>query len=124
MTFKTLEYMKGWMEDAGFVDVVEKKFVWPIGPWARDPRLKDMGRWGERNWADGLEGWVLALYTRVLGVSDPFFFPVPFSLLLSLFCSKLGICTWEDSSLGVEYVLTSSSGRTPKFRTSSRSSNL
>ena len=83
MTFKTLEYMKGWMEDAGFVDVVEKKFVWPIGPWARDPKLKDMGRWGERNWADGLEGWVLALYTRVLGVSDSFFF------LFSSFCSSL-----------------------------------
>lgn len=67
MTFRTLEMMKDMMEEAGFVDVVERKFVWPIGPWPKDQRLKDMGRWGERNWADGLEGWVLALYTRVLG---------------------------------------------------------
>ncbi|KAF2469170.1 S-adenosyl-L-methionine-dependent methyltransferase [Lindgomyces ingoldianus] len=67
MTFRTIESMRGFMEQAGFVDIVEKKFVWPIGPWPSDPHLKDMGRWGERNWADGLEGWVLALYTRVLG---------------------------------------------------------
>jgi hypothetical protein len=70
MTFKTLEHMKTWMEEAGFVDVVERRFVWPIGAWPKDKRLKDMGRWGERNWTDGLEGWVLALYTRVLGVSS------------------------------------------------------
>jgi hypothetical protein len=61
--------MKQYMLDAGFVDVEEQKFVWPIGAWPKDPKLKDLGRWGERNWADGLEGWVLALYTRILGVS-------------------------------------------------------
>ncbi|KAF2654986.1 S-adenosyl-L-methionine-dependent methyltransferase [Lophiostoma macrostomum CBS 122681] len=69
MTFRTVEHMKEHMEDAGFVDVVEEKFIWPIGPWPSDPHLKDLGRWGERNWADGLEGWVIALYTRVLGWS-------------------------------------------------------
>jgi hypothetical protein len=58
--------------EAGFTDIVEKKFIWPIGPWPSDPHLKDLGRWGERNWADGLEAWVLALYTRVLGVSLSF----------------------------------------------------
>ncbi|KAF2274311.1 S-adenosyl-L-methionine-dependent methyltransferase [Westerdykella ornata] len=67
MSFRTVERMKGYMEGAGFVDIVEQKFIWPIGPWPSDPHLKDMGRWGERNWADGLESWVLALYTRVLG---------------------------------------------------------
>ncbi|KAF2708183.1 S-adenosyl-L-methionine-dependent methyltransferase [Pleomassaria siparia CBS 279.74] len=67
MTFRTIEHMKEWMEEAGFVDVEERRFIWPIGTWPKDVRLKDLGRWGERNWADGLEGWVLALYTRVLG---------------------------------------------------------
>ncbi|KAF2678812.1 S-adenosyl-L-methionine-dependent methyltransferase [Lentithecium fluviatile CBS 122367] len=69
MTFRTVENMTTYMRDAGFVDIVEKKFVWPIGSWPKDPKLKDLGRWGERNWADGLEGWVLALYTRILGWS-------------------------------------------------------
>ncbi|KAF2010609.1 S-adenosyl-L-methionine-dependent methyltransferase [Aaosphaeria arxii CBS 175.79] len=67
MTFRTIRHMKSYMLAAGFVDVEEHRFVWPIGPWPSDPHLKDMGRWGERNWADGIEGWVIALYTRVLG---------------------------------------------------------
>lgn len=65
--FDTIEHMAGWMRKAGFRDVVEHHFVWPIGPWPKDPKLKELGRWGERNWADGIEGWVMALYTRVLG---------------------------------------------------------
>jgi ubiquinone/menaquinone biosynthesis C-methylase UbiE len=68
-TFRTHELMAGWMRDAGFVDVTEHKFIWPIGPWPKDPHLKELGRWGERNWADGMEGWVMALFTRVLGWS-------------------------------------------------------
>jgi hypothetical protein len=55
------------MEEQGFVDVREEKFIWPIGAWPRDPHLKDLGRWGERNWSEGIEGWVMALYTRLLG---------------------------------------------------------
>ncbi|KAH6639667.1 S-adenosyl-L-methionine-dependent methyltransferase [Boeremia exigua] len=53
--------------DLGFVDVQVQTFIWPIGPWPKDPYLKDLGRWGERNWCDGIEGWVMALYTRLLG---------------------------------------------------------
>jgi hypothetical protein len=67
MTFDTIHVMRGHIEAAGFVDVHEERFVWPIGPWPKDEYLKDMGRWGERNWCDGIEGWVMALYTRLLG---------------------------------------------------------
>ncbi|OCL02276.1 S-adenosyl-L-methionine-dependent methyltransferase [Glonium stellatum] len=54
------------MREAGFVDIVEKRFKWPIGPWSSDPHLKDIGRWNQRNWEEGLEGWIMALYTRLL----------------------------------------------------------
>ncbi|KAJ4351849.1 uncharacterized protein N0V89_007193 [Didymosphaeria variabile] len=67
--FDTLLHMKTWMEAAGFTDVAEHHFIWPIGPWPKDPKLKELGRWGERNWQDGLEGWIMALYTRILGWS-------------------------------------------------------
>lgn len=69
MTFNIVSEMKTQMEDAGLVDVHEEKFIWPIGPWPKDPYLKDLGRWGERNWSEGIEGWVMALYTRLLGWS-------------------------------------------------------
>jgi hypothetical protein len=67
MTFDTIHVMRGHIEAAGFVDVREEHFIWPIGPWPKDEYLKDMGRWGERNWCDGIEAWVMALYTRLLG---------------------------------------------------------
>lgn len=73
-TFKIAEEMAGMISSAGFVDVVEKRFKWPIGPWSSDPRLKEIGRWNLLNWEEGMEGWVIAPYTRVLGVSEFFFF--------------------------------------------------
>ncbi|KAH4964841.1 hypothetical protein HBI82_025990 [Parastagonospora nodorum] len=67
MTFKIVEQMAALLPQAGFVDVHEERFIWPIGAWPKDPHLKDLGRWGERNWSEGIEGWVMALYTRLLG---------------------------------------------------------
>jgi hypothetical protein len=67
MSFDVINSMTSDLSAAGFVDVHSESFIWPIGPWPRDPYLKDLGRWGERNWCDGIEGWVMALYTRLLG---------------------------------------------------------
>ncbi|KXL43341.1 hypothetical protein M433DRAFT_158794 [Acidomyces richmondensis BFW] len=68
-TFEIAENMAGLIREAGFVDVVEKRYRWPIGPWSSDPRLKELGRWNLLNWEEGMEGWILANYTRVLGQS-------------------------------------------------------
>lgn len=68
-TMQIQEKMKNLMEEAGFVDVVEKKFKWPIGAWSNDQKLKDIGRWNMYHWKEGLEGWTMALFTRVMGVS-------------------------------------------------------
>lgn len=46
-----------------------KRFIWPIGPWADDEQLRELGRWNLKNWEDGMEGWVMALLTRIHGVS-------------------------------------------------------
>ena len=64
------ETMTALIEQAGYVDVVEKRFRWPFGAWAEDKRLKDIGRWQLHHWEGGLEGWTMALMTRCLGVSD------------------------------------------------------
>lgn len=64
------ETMTSLIEQAGFVDVIEKRFRWPFGTWAEDKRLKDIGRWQLHHWEEGLEGWTMALMTRCLGVSD------------------------------------------------------
>ncbi|QIW98413.1 hypothetical protein AMS68_003931 [Peltaster fructicola] len=68
-TFEIAETMSGMIKQAGFDNVVEKRFKWPVGPWSSDPRMKEIGRWNLLNWEQGMEGWVIALYTRVLGWS-------------------------------------------------------
>lgn len=68
-TFEIAENMAGLIREAGFVDVVERRFKWPIGPWSSDPKLKEMGRLNLLSWEEGMEGWVMAPYTRVFGVS-------------------------------------------------------
>jgi hypothetical protein len=61
--------MKGMIEQAGFVDVQEQRLKLPLGPWATDPKMKDLGRFYERFYKTGLQGWLLQLCTRNMGVS-------------------------------------------------------
>ena len=65
------ERMKDLIAAAGFVDVVETEFKWPIGPWSTDPKMRDLGMWNLRRWDEGFEGWIMALLTRHMGVSTP-----------------------------------------------------
>ena len=55
--------------DAGFVDVVEKRYKWPLGDWPTDPRLKEIGRWNAHHWMEGMDSWALRLLTQYLNVS-------------------------------------------------------
>ncbi|SMR41418.1 unnamed protein product [Zymoseptoria tritici ST99CH_3D1] len=68
-TFEIAENMAGLIGEAGFEGLVERVFKWPIGPWSSDKRLKELGRWNLLNWEEGMEGWCMAPYTRVLGWS-------------------------------------------------------
>jgi hypothetical protein len=63
--------IKGYLEEVGFESVVEHVFKWPIGPWSKDPHMKEIGLWNQLHWQEGIEGWSLALLTRVLGVRSP-----------------------------------------------------
>ena len=59
--------MKVAMEEAGFVDVVERKMKWPVGPWAADKKRREIGRWTVPALAESLSPFAVALFTRVLG---------------------------------------------------------
>ena len=69
------EKLKGLIEEAGFVDVVEHQYRWPLGAWSQDQKLRDLGRWNQHRWEEGLEGWSMAFCTRIMGVSYPLFSP-------------------------------------------------
>ncbi|MCJ1258421.1 hypothetical protein MMC24_006254 [Lignoscripta atroalba] len=63
------EKLKGLIEEAGFVDVVEHQYRWPLGAWSQDQKLRDLGRWNQHRWEEGLEGWSMAFCTRIMGWS-------------------------------------------------------
>ncbi|KAF3019014.1 hypothetical protein E8E14_013172 [Neopestalotiopsis sp. 37M] len=47
---------KGWLQQAGFVDVVEKKILLPMSPWPQDAQFKEIGRWQMQNMIEGTRG--------------------------------------------------------------------
>ncbi|KAH8772449.1 methyltransferase family protein [Hyaloscypha sp. PMI_1271] len=59
-------HTKKFMEEVGFINVVEKKYKLPIGRWPADPRMKELGTWYRAYFEDGMEGYAMALLTRVL----------------------------------------------------------
>ncbi|KAI5356982.1 Putative S-adenosyl-L-methionine-dependent methyltransferase [Septoria linicola] len=44
-TFRIWEMQKDLIDRAGFVDTVEQRFKMPLGPWAANKKLKEIGRW-------------------------------------------------------------------------------
>ena len=54
--------IKAWMEKAGFVDIHERIIKIPLGPWAKDRHLKNIGGWWLANWLAGLQGFTYKLF--------------------------------------------------------------
>ncbi|KAJ4258044.1 hypothetical protein NW762_008184 [Fusarium torreyae] len=63
------KYHKQWMIDAGFEDVKERVYRIPIGPWAKDPTLKELGRYELTHMQMSVESHTPALFTRVWNYS-------------------------------------------------------
>ncbi|MCJ1455766.1 hypothetical protein MMC28_006122 [Mycoblastus sanguinarius] len=61
------ENIKEMIIQAGFVDVVEELYKWPMGEWPVDQWLKDIGRWNALHWVEGLDTWLMRLLTQYLG---------------------------------------------------------
>lgn len=60
---------KEYLEEAGFVDVVERKYEWPVGTWAKGKRNKLLGAWYREDLMSGLQGFSLGVLTRAMGMS-------------------------------------------------------
>lgn len=57
------------MRNAGFINVICRKFKLPIGPWPRDPVLRRAGMFGLVNVLDGIQGLSLKIFTELLDYS-------------------------------------------------------
>lgn len=61
--------LKEHMLGAGFVDVQEKVVKLPIGPWPKDPKMKEMGRYEREQMAQGVEPYTFGFIGKILGWS-------------------------------------------------------
>lgn len=59
--------LEDWVKDAGFKNVVHRRIRLPVGPWPRDPELKEIGLCNLAQVLDGMEGFSLQLFCGVLG---------------------------------------------------------
>jgi SAM-dependent methyltransferase len=70
-SFDIWKEAKDRMIAAGFINVVEVPFKWPINSWPDDPTDKMLGRFNQYRLNDGCEGFMLRMLTAVAGVSCP-----------------------------------------------------
>ncbi|KAJ5656619.1 hypothetical protein N7507_008569 [Penicillium longicatenatum] len=64
---KIASQIHSWMENGGFVNVTDDIYKCPVGGWAKDRQLKEIGRLGKVLVLKVVEPYSLALFTRVLG---------------------------------------------------------
>jgi len=65
-TLRIVDEAKQHLVDAGFVEVTEHRFKWPIGDWPKDPRLKQIGMYNRLQWEEGIEGWCVYLLRNIM----------------------------------------------------------
>ena len=61
--------LEDWVRAAGFEDVHHERVRLPLGLWPKDKKMKEVGAFNLVQLKEGLEGFSMALFTRVLGWS-------------------------------------------------------
>ena len=59
--------MVDYMHEAGFVNIVQRRVRIPIGSWASDPKLKEIGDCTYLFIRESIEGFALFLLTQIMG---------------------------------------------------------
>ncbi|KAK1980417.1 TAM domain methyltransferase [Colletotrichum cereale] len=61
-----IDTMPAKMGAIGFEDIHTERIRFPISPWPKDKKLKELGIWNQEQLLPGLEGITLGPFTRVL----------------------------------------------------------
>ena len=69
-TLRVADESADYMRKAGLEGGTETRFKVPIGPWAKDKRMKELGQYNRLQCEEGIEGWTMYLLTTVMGVSE------------------------------------------------------
>jgi len=68
-SLESAKHYKQQLADAGFEDVTQIEFKWPLNPWPRNAKYKELGAWNYHNVLQGIQAVSLMLFTNVLGWS-------------------------------------------------------
>lgn len=68
-TFIEVSSLASHVRGAGFIEVHDEQFLWPSNTWPKDPHLKELAIVNNANIKAGMEGFILALGTRGLGLT-------------------------------------------------------
>ncbi|KAH8684983.1 S-adenosyl-L-methionine-dependent methyltransferase [Ilyonectria robusta] len=58
------------LESIGFIDVQQLIYKVPVGAWAKDPKLKELGRFQGIQQVQAVESYTPALFARILGWTE------------------------------------------------------
>lgn len=58
------------MRDAGFINIHETVYKWPMNTWPLAKKDKIVGAWTMENFSNGVQGFTMAYFSRVLGWSQ------------------------------------------------------
>lgn len=56
-----VQHYRRWMNEAGFENVTERKFYWPVNPWPKGSYYKTLGAYVQQDLLNGMEGLSLKL---------------------------------------------------------------
>jgi len=65
--YQSLHLFKDILSEAGFTEIVDMRFKWPINHWPKDKKYKELGVWHNENAANALESVTMAPITRAFG---------------------------------------------------------
>ncbi|KAI3556653.1 hypothetical protein CABS03_00933 [Colletotrichum abscissum] len=67
--YQDIPELKDMMVEIGFCDVVLERYKWPTNSWPRHHKYKELGVWQNENLTAGMEGFIMAPFTRIHGWS-------------------------------------------------------
>ncbi|KAF4952433.1 hypothetical protein FSARC_12628 [Fusarium sarcochroum] len=59
--------IKATMAEVGFTDIVDTRFKWPVNPWPKNKKYKELGTWNNYNGSRAIDSLTMGSFTRAHG---------------------------------------------------------
>lgn len=97
MRFDIGSEIKGWMQEAGFINVTEVIIPWPIGTWPKDRHQREIGHVNQIRLEQGILDFCSRRFANKLGVC--FYSPLPLRTFEQLLMANM--YQWSSEEIDV-----------------------